>query len=100
MYNEIVELGKVKISNDDIGNQKKTYNFREVFADIRSISQNEFYTAAQSGFKPIFKVVLADYLDYDNEEVIKYNNKIYSIIRVYRNNLEIELTITQKIEGM
>lgn len=99
MYNDIIELGKPEIVTDDYGNQLKKYVFREVFADCRSVSQTEFYTAAQSGFKPSFKFVLADYYEYDEEDTVKYNGVLYHIIRTFRKGLEIELTVEKKLEG-
>lgn len=99
MYNEVIELGKPKIIEDDYGNQSKAYDFKEVFADVKSVSQSEFYTASQSGFKPSFKMILPDYYEYDEEDTVKYNGVLYHIIRTFRNGLELELTVEKKIEG-
>lgn len=100
MYNEVIELGRSEIVTDDYGNQSKEYVFREVFAEIRSVSQSEYYTAAQSGFKPSFKMILPDYYEYDDEDAVKYNGVLYHIIRTFRNGLELELTVEKKIEGV
>ena len=72
MYNDVIGLGKQQIVTDKYKNQIKAYVFREVFAEVKSISQSEYYTAAQSGIKPAYKFVLADYYDYDDEDIVKY----------------------------
>ena len=100
MYNEVIELGKSEIIEDKYGNQNKEYVFKEVFADVRSVSQSEYYTAAQSGFKPVFKFILADYYDYDEEDTVLYGGVLYHIIRTYRNGLQLELTVEKKVEGV
>ena len=99
MYNDVIELGKPAVVEDDYGNQSKEYIFKEVFAEVKSVSQSEYYTAAQSGFKPAFKMILADYYDYDEEDTVLYGGVLYHIIRTYRNGLQLELTVEKKIEG-
>lgn len=100
MYNEVIALGKPEIVEDKYGNQSKEYVFKEVFAEVKSVSQSEYYTAAQSGFKPVFKFILADYYDYEEEDTVIYNGILYHIIRTYRNGLQLELTVEKKVEGV
>ena len=100
MYNDVIELGKPAVVEDDYGNQSKEYVFREVFAEVKSVSQSEYYTAAQSGLKPVFKMILADYYDYDEEDTVLYGGVLYHIIRTYRNGLQLELTVEKKIAGV
>lgn len=99
MYNDVIELGKPVIIEDDRGNQTKDYSFKEVFAEVKSVAQSEYYTAAQSGFKPVFKMILSDYYDYDEEDTVLYGGVLYHIIRTYRNGLQLELTVEKKVEG-
>lgn len=99
MYNDVIELGKQQIVTDKYKNQIKAYVFREVFAEVKSISQSEYYTAAQNGIKPAYKFVLADYYDYDNEDIVKYNDVLYHVVRTYRNGLQLEITVEKRIEG-
>lgn len=98
MYNDVIELGKPVIIEDDCGNQTKDYSFKEVFAEVKSVAQSEYYTAAQSGFKPVFKMILSDYYDYDEEDTVLYGGALYHIIRTYRNGLQLELTVEKKVE--
>lgn len=100
MYNDVIELGKPVIIEDNYGNQIKEYSFKEVFAEVKSVSQSEYYTAAQNGFKPVYRFILADYYDYDEEDTVLYGGVLYHIIRTYRNGLQLELTVEKKIEGV
>lgn len=100
MYNDVIELGKPVIIEDNYGNQIKEYSFKEVFAEVKSVSQSEYYTAAQNGFKPVYRFILADYYDYDEEDTVLYGGVLYHIIRMYRNGLQLELTVEKKIEGV
>ena len=66
---------------------------REVFCGIRSIGMKEFYSAHSTDFRPELKLVLADYLDYDDETLADYNGVRYRILRTYRVGQELELTL-------
>lgn len=95
MYDSIIKLAKTKITTDDIGNQVKTYDWEsanELFCEIMSVSQSEFYAAAQAGFKPTLKIKLADYFDYNGEDKLMCDDEIYNIIRTYRTGISLEIT--------
>lgn len=96
MYNEIIELGRTGIRENAAADQIEATVYREVFAEVKSVSQSEFYTAAQSGLTPAFKFVLADYYDYNGEELVRYNGELYRVIRTYRAGVTIELTVEKK----
>lgn len=66
---------------------------REVFCGFKSIGMAEFYAANSSDFHPELKLVLADYLDYDEETLADYNGRRYRILRTYRVGQELELTL-------
>lgn len=70
---------------------------RQVFVTYQDIYTNEFYQAAMAGLKPEFKLVLADYADYDGETLVRFRENTYEIIRTFRNRYGgIELTCTRK----
>ena len=92
MYNEVIFLQKVKISTNDVGDRIETPERSMRFAKIKSIGQTEFYQAQAQGLKPEIKFILPDYLDYDNQEELIYNNFRYKVLRTFRtesNELEI-----------
>lgn len=98
MYNEVIQLVAEQTGTvDKYGNDAPIYTAREVLADIRSIGMREFYSAAQTDYKPECTAVLADYRDYDGEEIIIWNSEIYHLVRAYRNGRQLELTLERRI---
>lgn len=75
------------------GGEEKT----DVFAEIGSVGQKEFFAAAQMGFKAEMKLeVRVD--DYDGQPAAIVKNKRYSIYRTYiREDQMIELYLSDKI---
>lgn len=67
---------------------------RDVFAGLRSIGQTEFYQARTTDYRPELKFVIADYLDYNDETIIKHGGKFYRVLRTYRAGQELEITVT------
>ncbi len=98
MYNELIKLISEIYTFDDYGNQVSEEVVVERLAKVKSIGQNEFYSAATADFKPEIKFVMADYLDYSGQKKIKYtayseDEVEYTVLRNYRNDKnEIELT--------
>ena len=66
---------------------------RDVLCKLRSVGHTEFYEAYASGYTPELKFVIADYLDYEGETLVKYEDKYYRVIRTYRIGTELELTV-------
>lgn len=66
---------------------------RDVLCGLRSVGHAEFYEANSTGYQPELKFVLADYLDYEGETLVKYGASLYRVIRTYRDGLELELTV-------
>lgn len=68
---------------------------RTVFCSLRSIGQKEFYQAQAMDFYPELKFVLADYLDYNDEQLVEHNGKRYRVLRTFRTGQELELIATR-----
>lgn len=68
---------------------------RDVFCRLQSIGQSEFYEASARDFYPEKKFVLADYLDYDDEQLIEHDGRRFRVLRTYRAGQELELTVTR-----
>lgn len=66
---------------------------RDVFCSLRSVGHTEFYEAHAVDYHPELKFVLADYLDYQGETLIKYGTEVYRVIRTYRTGQELEITV-------
>lgn len=63
---------------------------RMIYSDKKSIRQSEFYQAQTSGLKPELTFEIYSF-EYEGESNLKYNDKIYSIIRTYEVGDDIEL---------
>ena len=55
----------------------------EVFAEVMSASQNEFYKARENGLAPELVFRLTDYEDYDGQKVFVYDEERWRVIRTY-----------------
>ena len=98
MYNEIAELGKEKLTKDEYLNEIQSFEWTEVFFKRASIGQQEFYSSAVVSLKPEFKLILADYYDYDNQKIVRYDGKLYDVIRTFIAKNTIELTVKERFE--
>lgn len=58
-------------------------NQNEVFAEVMSASQNEFYKAMENGLEPELVFRLTDYGDYNGEKIVVYDDKRWRVIRTY-----------------
>ena len=91
--NDIVTLIRRTPGRDENGDPVIQESSRTVFCGVRSIGQQEFYQASATDFHPELKLVLADYLDYQNETQVEYNGLRYRVIRTYRAGMELELVV-------
>lgn len=74
---------------------EKTSAGRDVFASLHSIGTKEFYQAAAIDYHPELKFVIADYLDYEGETLVKHDGALYRVLRTYRAGQELEITVTR-----
>lgn len=103
MYNEIITLLKDESIVDEYGDTQKNTTERTVFAELKSITQNEFYQAQAVGLKPEIKFVLADFLEYNDEKRLIYTpfngkEEVYTVLRTYRSNNELELVCKRGVD--
>ena len=75
---------------DDITETQK-----QVFCSVRSVGMSEAYQAMSNGLHPQFVFVLSDYADYGGEKVVIYNGIRYRVIRTYRQNQGLEMTVEE-----
>lgn len=104
MYDQRIKLVSVIKDTDDYGDTVTTTQEREVSAELKSIGQAEFYQAHAVGLKPELKFVLPDYLEYQGEKILKYQDfneaeeQEYSIIRTFRNGNELEVVCKRGVD--
>jgi SPP1 family predicted phage head-tail adaptor len=95
--NEILTLIQRTVGVDEYGDPVTTETTRDVFAELRSIGQKEFYQAHATGLHPECKFVLADYLDYNDETLVEYNGQRFRVLRTYRDGQELELVVYREV---
>ncbi|MGO5053582.1 phage head closure protein [Lachnospiraceae bacterium LCP25S3_G4] len=102
MYNDIIKLVKIKKTVNEYGDITDTETEKIVFAELKSITQSEFYQAQSVGLKPEIKFTIADYYDYCGESIIRYKEREleedYSVIRTYRVGNELEIVCKRGID--
>lgn len=104
MYNQVIKLVKETKALNEYGDFVSVKTERSVFAELKSIGQSEFYQAQTLGLKPEIKFVLADYLDYRNEQIIKFKDfnsdeeLEYSVLRTFRNKNQLELVCKRGVD--
>lgn len=81
MWRDVIMLGQ---QTEAVVNYEvtKSWIWHEVYANKKSVRQSEAYQAAAVGLKPELMFEIRS-IDYEQEERIDYNGKLYEISRVY-----------------
>lgn len=87
LFNEVISLINTVNGENAMGDTITTSTEKDVFADKKSVSQNEFYQAASTGLKPEVKFEIRT-VEYNGEQKLSYNGKEYSIIRTFEKDNE------------
>ena len=96
MYNEVANLCAVEIEQDEYGNENRVLSKCPVFVQPRSVGQREHYRAATTDFKPGLTLVLADYYDYYDEQIVEYHGKLYSVVRKFIKGTRLEIVLERR----
>lgn len=99
MFEGIAKLKKAVVTQDEALNEVTTYTERDVFVRPRSIYASEFYQAASVGLKPSLTLVLASFADYDDEKLVEFEGKEYTVTRIFRrpDRDSVELTLEERV---
>lgn len=103
MFNDLITLKKETNTVNEYGDTVQTFTSRNVFAEVKSIGQTEFYQAQATGLKPEIKFVIADFADYQDEKIISYCpyggvTEDYTVLRTYRNKINLEIVCKRGID--
>lgn len=71
---------------DEYGNEMHTTTEREIMCQVFGVTRSEFYQAAVNDLQPELIVRISEAVDYEGETLARYENVLYSVIRVYRNS--------------
>ena len=93
---DVITLVAQTITTDKYGNEVAKETERTVFCEVDSISQTEFYAAANTELNPEYKFTIF-FGDYEGEEVVVFNGARYSVYRTYRSGDNLELYAERKI---
>ena len=94
---EVLRLIKQTTGTDALGDATVTETAREVFAELQSIGQKEFYQAMAVGLQPEVAFRLADYLDFDGERYVEHAGQRLRVLRTYRKGQELELVCYREV---
>ena len=96
---DVLTLVAQTITTDAYGNETATDNENTVYCEVESISQSEFYAAADTELNPEYRFTVF-FGDYGGESVVKYKDVKYSIYRTYRAGDYMELYAERKVGGI
>jgi SPP1 family predicted phage head-tail adaptor len=82
MYDDIATLISYGASTfDEYGNESIVTDKTDVYVQPRGVYQSEYYNAAQVGLKPSITFEISNREDYNDEKVVEYHGKYYTVIR-------------------
>lgn len=93
---DVITLITQTITTDKYGNEVATETERTVYCEVDSISQTEFYAAANTELNPEYRFTIF-FGDYEGESLVKFNGARYSVYRTYRTGDDLELYTERKI---
>lgn len=93
---DVIKLIKQTVTANTYGIEEMTETEREVFCTVDSISQNEFFQAADTEINPEFRFTVF-FGDYQGEALLAFNDNRYSIYRTYRAGDDLELYAERKV---
>ena len=79
MWRDVIELGQQTETIVDY-EVIKAWSYKTVYANKKSVRQSENYQAASAGLKPELMFQIRSQ-DYDQQERLKFDSKIYEITR-------------------
>lgn len=93
---DVLTLIAPTVTTDQYGNEEYTDVETTVFCEVDSITQSEFYQAANTELNPEYKFTIF-FGDYDGQPLVKYHGVRYAIYRTYRADDNLELYAERKI---
>ena len=96
MMADVLTLIAQTITIDEYGNEVSTETERPVFCEVGSITQSEFYAAANTELNPEYRFTVF-FGDYEGEALVEYNGSRYAIYRTYRTGDSLELYAERKV---
>ena len=93
---DVINLCEVNKTQDDYGQWIETVTKKQVYCQVDSITQSEFFEGGRNGLNPSYKFVVF-FGDYNNEPIVEYKDEIYAVYRTYlRRDDMIEIYVERK----
>jgi SPP1 family predicted phage head-tail adaptor len=82
LWNKIAYLGNEATTQNSLGDDIPVEPSRKVFVNKKSVRQSEFYDAKRSDLKAELMLEVHS-VDYEDEDLIKFEGVVYDILRTY-----------------
>lgn len=92
----VILIEETETEEDDYGNTKYKKVESEVFCNEKSISRNEFYEAGNQNLKLNYILTIHDF-EYENQKKVIYKNQELYVLKTYKKDEYLELTVGEKI---
>lgn len=92
----VITLISISKTQDDYGVWRTTENKKEVYAQVDSVTRQEFFEGGRNGLNPEYRFTMFRF-DYEGETIAEYGGNRYSVYRTYiGRNDTIELYVERK----
>lgn len=93
---DTIKLISQTITPDQLGNEVANEIKREVYSEVNTVTQSEFFAAENTELNPEYRFTVF-FADYEGEEIVEYKSSRYVIYRTYRTGDNLELYVERKI---
>lgn len=95
----VIYLVSEVVQSDEYGVQRTTQTKRKVFCDVTSVSLTEWSEGGRLGLNPEYRIRMFS-PDYKGEQLLIYNDRMYTIYRTYLGRNEvIDLYVQRRADG-
>ena len=93
---DVIKLISVTQTQDAYGVWRATESEKEVFCQVSSVTQTEFFAGGRNGLNPELRFTVF-FDDYSDEPIVEYDGKRYAVYRTYQGrNDTLELYVERK----
>lgn len=78
----VLTLVTLTRAQDEYGVYRETEQTTDIFCQVNSVSQTEFFEGGRNGLNPEYEFTVF-YADYSDEPIVIYNGNRYSVYRTY-----------------
>lgn len=93
---DIITLITQTRTQDDYGVWAATETTSDIYAQVESVSQSEFFEGGRNGLNPAYKFTIYGF-EYGGQAIVSYNNERFGVYRTYQTkNDMLELYVERK----